>query len=222
MIKSVVFFKRKAGMSVEDFQRYWRTRHAEVVSKLPGAKRYVQSHTRPSIYRTREPAYDGIAEIWSDDMAALREMTRHPHYQAVRADEANFIDSASMQGIVTREHVIKDGPPPAGAVKSVEFVAHRPDLAIEDFQRYWREVHGPIAATIAPVKRYVQSHVLPEAYARRAPPCDGIAVTWFESTEAMRHSATTPEYARTRADEPNFIAPGEIPVILTTEHVILG
>jgi len=221
MIKSVVFFKRKAGMSVEDFQRYWRTRHAEVVSKLPGATRYVQSHTRPSIYRTREPVYDGIAEIWSDDMAALREMTKHPHYQAVRADEANFIDGASMLGIVTREHVIKDGLPPAGAVKSVEFVSHRPDLSIEAFQRYWRDVHGPIAATIAPVKRYVQSHVLPEVYARRAPPCDGIAVTWFESTEAMRHSATTPEYARTRADEPSFIAPGEIPVILTTEHVIL-
>ena len=45
MVKVVTFLKRKAGMSVEDFQRYWRTRHPEVVVRLPGVRRYVQSHT---------------------------------------------------------------------------------------------------------------------------------------------------------------------------------
>ena len=222
MIKSVVFFKRKPGMSVEDFQAYWRERHAAVVATLPGVRRYVQSHTRPAIYRRREPVYDGIAELWNDDLDALRAMTRHPHYQAVRADEANFIDAATMGGLVAREHVIKDGAAPPGAVKNVEFVTRRPDLTVEAFQRHWREVHGPIAAAIPVVRRYVQSHVLPETYARRTPPYDGIAVTWFDSTDAMRHSATTVEYVRTRADEPNFIAPGDVPVILTTEHVIIG
>jgi uncharacterized protein (TIGR02118 family) len=83
-------------------------------------------------------------------------------------------------------------------------------------------VHGPIASTIPGLRRYVQSHALPESYARRPPPCDGIAVTWFDSTDAMRHSATTQEYARTRADEARFLASGDMPVILTTEHVILS
>ncbi len=221
MIKSVVFFKRRAGMPVEEFQAYWRARHADVVIGLPGLRRYVQSHTRPSIYKKREPPYDGIAELWSDDFDALRAMTRHPHYQLVKADEARFIDGATMGGLVTREHVIKDGPARAGAIKNVEFVTRRPDLSIEAFQRHWREVHGPIAAAIPVIERYVQSHALAETYARRPPPYDGIAVTWFDSTDAMRHSATTPEYARTRADEPNFIAPGDIPVILTTEHVVI-
>ena len=45
MVKVVTFLKRKAGMSVEDFQSYWRTRHPEVVVRLPGVRRYVQSHT---------------------------------------------------------------------------------------------------------------------------------------------------------------------------------
>jgi uncharacterized protein (TIGR02118 family) len=222
MIKSVVFFKRKAGMPVDEFQAYWRTHHAKVVSALPGVRRYVQSHTRPSIYARREPVYDGIAELWNDDVEALRAMMRHPHYQVVRADEANFIDGATMGGLVTREHVIVDGAAPPAGVKSVEFVTRRPDLPVEAFQRHWREVHGPIAATIPVLRRYVQSHALPETYARRPPPHDGIAETWFESTDAMRHSATTPEYARTRADEPNFIAAGDIPLILTTEHVVIG
>jgi uncharacterized protein (TIGR02118 family) len=221
MVKSVVFFKRRAGMAVDEFQEYWRTRHAEVIRGLPGVRRYVQSHTLPSIYRKREPVYDGIAELWLDDLAAVRALVREPHYQTVKADEARFIDGATMAGLVTREHVIKDGPAPAGAIKSVEFLTRRPELSVEAFQRHWREVHGPIAAAIPVLRRYVQSHVLPETYGRRPPPYDGIALTWFDSTDAMRHSATTPEYARTRADEPNFIAPGEIPVILTTEHVVI-
>src|SRR5215510_2248209 len=106
MVKSVVFFKRRAGMPVDEFQAYWRTRHPDVVLKLPGLRRYVQSHTLPSIYARREPVYDGIAELWSDDLTALRAMVREPQYQRVKADEANFIDGATMGGIVTREHVI--------------------------------------------------------------------------------------------------------------------
>ena len=61
MVKLVVYFKRRAGMEVEPFQEYWRTRHAEVVCGLPGIRRYVQSHTLLAGYRRGEPAFDGIA-----------------------------------------------------------------------------------------------------------------------------------------------------------------
>jgi len=30
----------------------------------------------------------------------------------------------------------------------VEFVTHKPGMAIDEFQRYWLEVHGPLAAAI--------------------------------------------------------------------------
>jgi len=220
MIKSVVFFKRKPGMPVDEFQAYWLTRHPDVVTGLPGIRRYVQSHTLPSIYAKREPVYDGIAELWTDNMEALRAMVRAPHYERVKADEAVFIDGATMGGLVAREHVIVDGP--AAGIKSIGFVTRRPDLPVDLFQRHWRDVHGPIAAAIPVLRRYVQSHALPETYARRPPLFDGLAITWFDSTDAMRQSATTAEYARTRADEANFIAPGDRGAILTTEHVIVG
>ena len=64
MVKMVVFFKRKPGMSVEAFQNYWRATHAGIVVKMPGIRKYVQSHTLLSGYRKGEPAYDGIAEVW--------------------------------------------------------------------------------------------------------------------------------------------------------------
>ena len=222
MVKAVSFFKRQSGMSVEAFQTYWRTVHPGVVVKLPGIRRYVQSHTLLAGYRKGEPIYDGIAEIWFDDTAAMRALAATPQYAAVQADEAKFIERSSMGLIITDEHVIKDGPVPGHGVKNVEFVTHRPGMPIDLFQRYWREVHGPLAALIPVIRRYVQSHTRRAAYeSGRAPRYDGVALTWFDDTAAMRASATTAEYARVRADEANFITP-DPPFIITREHVIVA
>ena len=221
MVKAVSFFKRKPGMRVDAFQAYWRSRHPEVVLKLPGIRRYAQSHTLASGYRKAEPVYDGIAEIWFDDTEAMRALAGTAVYAAVQADEATFIDRSTMGLVITEEHVIKPGPVPASGVKNVEFVTRKPGLDIEAFQRYWREVHGPLAARIQVVRRYVQSHTRRSAYSRGRPPAwDGVAITWFDDTRAMRQSAASSEYAAVRADEPNFIAP-DPPFIITTEHVIV-
>ena len=92
MVKIVVFFKRKPGMSVEDFQNYWRTTHAGIVTKMPGIRRYVQSHTLLSGYRKGELAYDGVAELWFENTDAMRVLAPTAEYAAVMADEQNFID----------------------------------------------------------------------------------------------------------------------------------
>jgi len=223
MVKVVAFFKRKPGMSVEDFQNYWRTTHANIVKQLPGLRRYVQSHTLLSGYKKGEPVYDGTAELWYDNTDALRGLVNTKEFQATQADEDNFLDRSTMGQIFTEEHVIKDGAIPTNGVKNIEFVTHKPGMSIEAFQKHWREIHGPLGASIPVVRRYVQSHTRLSAYNRgNAPAYDGVAITWFDDTHAMRVSATTPEYERTRADEPNFIAPGKLPLIITKEYVIAG
>ncbi len=94
-------------------------------------------------------------------------------------------------------------------------------MALADFHRYWEEVHGPLAAKIEIIKRYVQSHTLLSEYDKDKPPTyDGVAETWFDDTAAMRRSAATPEYVATRADEKNFLA-GELPFIITHEVRII-
>ena len=57
MIKSIVFFNRRADLTVEAFQDYWLNRHADVVCRLPGLRRYVQSHTLLGGYRKGQPAF---------------------------------------------------------------------------------------------------------------------------------------------------------------------
>jgi uncharacterized protein (TIGR02118 family) len=222
MVKALSYFKRKPGMPVEEFQAYWRQRHPEVVTRLPGIRRYTQSHTLAQVYAKGEPAYDGIAEVWFDDTAAMRRLAGLPEYAAVRADEARFIDHATMGLLVTEEAVIVDGAAPAGGVKMAMFLRRRIDRDVDAFQRYWREVHGPIAAAVPQVRRYVQSHVRRSAYERgRTPAWDGVALLWFDDTAALRASGTTAEAAKAAADLANFLVPDPAPLILTREHAIV-
>ena len=223
MVKAVAFFKRKSGMAVDAFQGYWLTRHPDVVTRLPGVRRYVQSHTRAAAYRKGEPVYDGIAELWFDDSGAMRALRDTPEMAVVQADEARFIERATMGLIITDEHVVKDGPVAPGAVKNVGFVKRKPGVSVEAFQRHWLDVHGPLGAAIPGMRRFVQSHTRLAAYERgREPAWDGVGLTWFDDTDALRAATTTPEWDRAKAEYPNFLAPGPVTFIATTEHVIVG
>ena len=159
VIKIVYFFKRKPGISVEDFQAHWRTTHAELIAALPGIRRYVQNHTLPSAYRKGEPAFDGVAESWFEDTQVLKALASSPQYAAVLADEPRFIDRASMGSIITEEHVLKDGPVPQGGIKTVDLVTRKPPMSIDAFFKYWLEAHGPLVAASSVVRR-TRSHAV--------------------------------------------------------------
>jgi uncharacterized protein (TIGR02118 family) len=223
MVKVLTFLRRKAGMPVEEFQRYWLTSHPAVVVRLPGVRRYVQSHTLPSAYRKGEPAYDGIAEVWADDTAALRAMTASPANAAVVADEAQFLDRASTGFLITEERIVVDGAVGAEAVKAVEFLSRRPGASVEEFQRHWQDRHAPILARIGGLRRCVLSVPRRSAYeAGRLPAHDGVTSLWFDSADALRAAASSPDYAAAVADRAGFLAPGQPPFILTQEHIIVA
>ncbi len=222
MLKIVTIIKRRAGMALADFERHWIDRHAAIVVRLPGLRRYVQSQTLPGAYRKGEPVCDGLAELWFDDTQALRDLQRSPELRAVLADEPNFIDVSTRREIITEDVVIKDGPQPGDGVKNVELVRKRPDLAPHAFHQYWIETHGPLGGAIPQVLRYVQSHTRLGAYRDGLQPVlDGVALTWFTDTQAMRQSALTGEYARTRADEHNFVVE-PLDFVITRERVIVA
>jgi uncharacterized protein (TIGR02118 family) len=216
-MKLVVWFKRKAGLSVEAFQTEWRGTHAERALRVPGLRGYVQSHVLVSGYRKREPFCDGVAEMWFADAEAVETARTSRAFAEARADADRFRDASTAGAMLTVEHLIKDGGKPPAGVKNVELVLRRRDLDVAEFHRYWLEHHGPLAARIGPIRRYVQSHAVDDPLTRAY---DGIASTWFENTDAMRASAATEEYRRTREDEPNFVV-GHLPFVITREHVVM-
>lgn len=223
MVKAIYFIKRRPAMGLDEFGEYWRTRHADAVKKVPGLRHYIQCHTIRSGYRKDEPIYDGVAELWYDDVDAMRRIADAPESRAALADDAAFLDISKMGFVLTDERVQKDGPKTPSMMHLVEFVKRKPGMTVEAFQRHWNDTHGPLGARIPQVRRYVQNHVRPGAYrGGRQPIYDGVAEVWFDSTDAMRESATTAQYRDVRADEPNFIDTAHpFPFIITQEFVVL-
>ena len=221
MIKAIYFIKRKPGMSLEAFREYWLKDHAALVLKVPGLVKYVQSHTMDSGYRKHEPIYDGIAALWYENLDDMRKTATAPTSRETLADDEKFLDMSKFAFILTKERVQKENPIEPGAPKLVAFLKKRPEMSVEDFQARWNSPHGKLASAVPGVRRYVQCHPLLSSYKNgRTPLWDGVAESWFDSDDAMRSNADTPEYKTLRADEPHFLA--ENPkFIITTERVIL-
>lgn len=209
-------------MSVEEFQDYWRSKHSLLIQFILGVKRYAQCHTLLSGYRREPPPLvDGLEEIHFETPKEIHSMANTPAYKAAQDDLANFVDLGKFQTIVADEILIKPGSVSPDMVKNIEFVRRKPGMALDPFHHYWQNIHGPLAAKIGQIRRYVQSHTLMGEYTKDPPPpYDGTAETWFESTAAMRQSAASPEYAATREDEKNF-ASGERQFVITREVKII-
>lgn len=223
MYKVITLIKRRPGLGVEDFQARWRTVHGPLVGAAPGVRRYVQSHALLQGYTKGELLFDGIAEAWFDSAEAYEASERSSAMSAVRVAELELLDRSRTVVMPVDVYVIKDRPVPLNAVKNIEFVNRRPGMALEPFGTYWRRVHGPMASRIPVLRRYEQNHLKHAVYAAEpAPRYDGLAITWFESTADMKRGTLTPEYAATRADEPNFLPDGHLPILITREHVLAG
>jgi len=206
---------RAPGRGIDDFRREIG-RASDWSAAVPyGLRRATQALTLPGAYRHGEPAVDVIDELAFDDEASAARCLADPAFR--RAWASPLLDAASVACLVTQEHVAKPGPVPASFVKNYELVTKRPDMDRAEFDRYWAQVHGPLAATIPTIRRYVQAHLSPGTREAGTAPYDGLAITWFDDVAAMRAGAATEAYARTRADEANFLA-GELPFVITTSR----
>jgi len=108
VIKLTFAVRRRADVDPTQFHRYWREQHGPLVRSLQpalGIRRYVQTHRLETPFNQAlrasrgalEP-FDGVAELWWDDLDALVAVTSTPEGsaagQTLLEDEATFIDLA--------------------------------------------------------------------------------------------------------------------------------
>jgi uncharacterized protein (TIGR02118 family) len=71
MIKVFAMLCRRPDVTREAFHRWWLMEHVPYARKLPGLRKYrVCLVTGSTTHEGHEP-WDGIAELWFDDRAAL-------------------------------------------------------------------------------------------------------------------------------------------------------
>ena len=121
MVKLVFCVRRRQGMELEEFQRYWGDTHGPLVAGHAEAlrlRRYVQVHRRDTDldalarHQRGIPAepYDGAAELWWDSFedvsAALETAAGQRAAAELLEDERRFIDLPRSSLWVGEEHVV--------------------------------------------------------------------------------------------------------------------
>ena len=257
MVKVMYCLHRLPNLSREEFQRYWRENHGPLVRKHQEAlraRRYVQFHTfederRRSVTTevVRPEPYDGVAELWWDSVEELFPENPTPERQEVGEilleDEKNFIDLSRSPIFLMEEHVVIDDVPeaplsdkPNPLVKQI-ICGHRlPNVSREEYQRRWRENHGPLVQKhkeAMRIRRYIQCHTKYEEYnevirerGNLVGDCDGAAVLWYDSVEDFIPEKITPEREQAgnalREDAQKSVDWSRSPACLGREYVFIA
>ena len=121
MIKLVFCVRKRADVSDDEFHKYWLEEHGPLVRRYAdaiGARKYIQSHTvEPELNRALEEgrglskAYDGITEVWWDSAETMKALSTPEGLkanEALKEDEAKFIDLSQSRVFMTEEHLIFD------------------------------------------------------------------------------------------------------------------
>ena len=113
MIKLVGLYKRKPGMTPDEFRSYYEQHHAPLVMELlPQVRRYRRSYmTEQYLTNTfAEPTwFDVIQETWFESLEQYEEllkMLQDPTLTRLIADdEAKFMDLSARQMFIMEEYV---------------------------------------------------------------------------------------------------------------------
>lgn len=106
MIKLVYCLTKKPGITDEAFFQYWQHVHGPIGARIPGLRRLVQSQRINISGDARSADFDGMAELWFDDIEALLQARQSPEWKAASEDEQNFVDESKVAYFVSEEYEI--------------------------------------------------------------------------------------------------------------------
>ena len=114
MIKVITLLKRKSGMTLEEFSKYYFEKHGQLALKIippeitASTKLYVQNHAI-KLKDSSEPAYDAVTESVFLDLDSMRAWSQWYFSESgkiLRDDEDNFLDKSKRIIVVTEEKII--------------------------------------------------------------------------------------------------------------------
>jgi uncharacterized protein (TIGR02118 family) len=107
MIKLVYCITKKATLTDEEFFAYWKNIHGPIGARIPGLRKLVQSHRLTLPGDNSPPNYDGMAELWFENVEALHAARNSAEWKASTEDEAHFIDHRKVAQFISEEHIIR-------------------------------------------------------------------------------------------------------------------
>ena len=98
MIKATVLLAPRPDLTHEQFRQYWKDEHASLLMSLDVFRSHVRHYTQQHSLNNVPGGfpilpYDGVAELWSDNLSSAMTTLGHQDYDSIVAtDEENFLD----------------------------------------------------------------------------------------------------------------------------------
>lgn len=109
MVGAISLMRRRDDIDAAGFARHWLDIHGPLVCRLPGLRRYAQSHViTAATPRARAMAIDGFAELAFDSVAARAAAYGSPALADCDRDLPSFIGAVSR--LVTEAAVVVPRP----------------------------------------------------------------------------------------------------------------
>ena len=227
-----------SGRSRQEAQHYWAETHGKLVANSPTLDRYHHYFSLPEAYESEPlPTFIGISMFWRDDPFALPNLaddgqpldpfTRFYRNQPAGNDDAQLFDRTRRwpiddqhADIFGEEHVIIDGQTTSSMVNAIFMVCRKSGLDHRDFFEHWLTVHGPLAAKLPGLRRYIQNHGLLEAFERNrgGQTHDGWSEFWFDDYAAFQRAFQSPEWQAMREDGHTLFHP-KMGIVIGREYV---
>lgn len=90
-------------------------------------------------------------------------------------------------------------------IKLTAVLHARADVSREEALAYWKDVHGPLAADLPGIQRYVQTYCREGAFGREEPPFLGIAEAWWTTREEAEIALQSEAFRIAFADTAKFL-----------------
>lgn len=186
MIKVFALIPRRPDVPVDEFHDHWRHPHGDLALRITTMQGYLQSHRLASPGGGLvDPIYEGIAEVWFEDLATAAGMGEDPNYvEGCHADEPLFIDVDRLAFLMTDQDVLQAGPPVAQDAAGVKLLILLPAGGGEDAVGRSREQERELGDRLG-ATRHVLCTPSAEAYADAEPPYGGVRELWWPDRRAL-------------------------------------
>lgn len=209
MYRIMSFLKRRPDLERAVFFDWWLSQHAPLALNIPGLKRYIISLAATP----EDTAFDGVAELWFDDAAALAQGFASEAGKNTRADGAAHV--SRIERLHVQEYPFVDtGSTPR--FKLVAALKRRTDLDRAAFKTWWLDQHAPLVVEFPELARY-QVNLVPDGAEEGL--ADGVAEVCFNDLETLCRIIFSQQVKTVQQD--SVAHSSAINRLLVQEHTIL-
>jgi uncharacterized protein (TIGR02118 family) len=147
MQRVVIYLRRRPDLLRARFVAWWLEQHRGLAEQLPGLRQYTISLAVDD----EDGPFDGMAELWFDNLAAADAAFASPAGRSVGADAVAHV--ARLESLNLTDHTIIDNPTPP-RFKYTAGLKRRADMSREAFARWWLERHVPYVKQFPAIRKY--------------------------------------------------------------------